>query len=73
MEQDVEFRNYNLYRRLVRRQLVKPYTHFCGTEYISAYGPDDAFALKCTTCDVIIDPGLAALKVIASVVKENFE
>ena len=72
MEEDY-FRDYHLYRRAVRRDLAKPLTHFCGTEYVAGFGPDDEFALNCYTCDTQVIPGLIQLDRIKAVARNIFK
>lgn len=74
MERDDDFWYYHRYRRLVRRNLVTPLTHYCGGEYYSSMGKDnDEFILVCPNDGQIVMPGTKVMDKIKSTVKRMLD
>lgn len=73
MTQDPIFNLFHRYNKLVRRQLVKPLAHDCGTPFITGLDDTDGLVLVCVACDVNIEPGANTIANVRAVVKEHFE
>lgn len=69
----MDFQTFHKYNRLVRRGLVKPLSHSCGTEYALQLGRDDEPVLKCYLCGTTTLPGSKMYSDIRAVVKEHFD
>lgn len=69
---DPAFQMFHLYRRLVRRGLVKQLKHHCGTEFNYGMGENDELVLFCFACDTSVVPGAETLGNVRAVVKEHF-
>jgi hypothetical protein len=73
MEQDLLFKTFHRYNKLVRRQMVRPLVcEVCNVELATGFGKDDELVLKCFGCDTDIVPGLATISRVDAVVKEHF-
>lgn len=74
----MEFQTFHNYNRLVRRGLVKPLTHSCGTEFVliirddHSPNPNPQPALKCFACGTLTLPGTKMYSDILAVVQEHF-
>jgi hypothetical protein len=73
IEQDVVFKMFHRYNKLVRRNMAKPLTcEICKSELFTALNEDDELVLRCLGCDNDIVPGLGTISRVEAVVKEHF-
>ena len=68
----MDIKNFHLYNRLVRRELVEPLKCECGFEYTVRADEEGSPLLQCFGCNSLTTPGVRMYDRVVAIVKEFY-